>query len=211
MSPVAKVVAVVAAHVLPVAEKIASALPVAENLVLATSCDLWAGCMLPAGREATQLVTAQGTTTKILFSSWVGNSLTVGQNLRYHNLLFFFTSASFRHAVSFIHTIGICVDYKSDSRGIYAAIYFMWQPFNALQWVLSMQIRVQSLSRASAIVKRHTCSTSSGVTSKQIFSFQRKCFPIYQSSYVTCRVMILGRRETSYMSLCYGTSYKYVQ
>ena len=44
MSPVAKVVAVVAAHVLPVAEKIASALPVAENLVLATSCDLWAGC-----------------------------------------------------------------------------------------------------------------------------------------------------------------------
>ena len=53
MSPVAKVVAVVAAHVLPVAEKIASVLPVAENLVLATSCDLWAGCMLPAGREAT--------------------------------------------------------------------------------------------------------------------------------------------------------------
>ena len=105
--------------------------------------------------------------TKILFSNWVGNSLTVGQNLRYHNLLGFFTSASFRHAVSFIHTIGICVDYKSDNRGIYAAIYFMWQPFNALQWVISMQIlKVQSLSRASAIVKRHTCSTSSGVTSK---------------------------------------------
>ena len=64
-------------------------------------------------------------------------------------------------------------------------------------------------SRASAIVRRHTCSTSSGVTSKKIFSFQRKSFPIYQSSYVTCRVMILGRRETSCMSLSYRTSYKY--